>query len=101
VKALNRKVLRDLGLMRGQVVAIAIVITSGMAAFVMFIGAMESLTLTRDRFYREYAFADVFASLKRAPDSLRGRIAAIPGVSVVETRVVAPSSWTSRVSPSP
>ncbi len=90
MKVLNRKVLRDLRHMRGQVLAIAIVITSGMAAFVMFIGAMESLTLTRDRFYREYAFADVFASLKRAPESLRGRIAEIPGVSVVETRVVAP-----------
>jgi len=90
MKALNRKIWRDLRLMRGQVIAIAIVITSGMAAFVMFIGAMESLTLTRDRFYREYAFADVFAPLKRAPESLRDRIAEIPGVAVVETRVVAP-----------
>lgn len=90
MKALNRKVLRDLRLMRGQALAIAIVITSGMAAFVMFIGAMESLTATRDRFYRDYAFADVFVSLKRAPESLRSRIAAIPGVSVAETRVVAP-----------
>src|SRR5207247_10721814 len=31
----------------------------------------------------------VFASVKRAPASLEGRLAAIPGVAVVATRVVA------------
>src|SRR6185503_5203934 len=34
-------------------------------------------------------FADVFASLKRAPFSLEPRIAALSGVAIVATRVVA------------
>jgi len=55
----------------------------------MLIGTMHSLNLTRDRFYKDYRFADLFAQLKRAPDSVMLRIREIPGISHVETRVVA------------
>ncbi len=75
--------------MKGQAFAIVLVITSGIATFVMFVSAMDSLKLTRSRFYRDYEFADAFVSLKRAPESVRNQIAAIPGVNQVETRVVA------------
>lgn len=75
--------------MKGQALAITLVIISGVATFVMLIGTMDSLTLTRDRFYRDYGFADVFLSLKRAPDSLRQRIEELRGISRAETRVVA------------
>jgi putative ABC transport system permease protein len=50
---------------------------------------MDSLNATRDRFYGEYRFADVFASVKRAPESVKKQISGIPGVERVETRVVA------------
>lgn len=89
MRALDKKLWRDLWRMKGQVLAISLVIASGVSTFVMLISAMNSLLLTRDRFYREYDFADVFASLKRAPESLRLRIAGIEGVNRVETRVVA------------
>lgn len=89
MKALDLKLLRDLWRMKGQVFAIALVIVSGVATYVMLISTMDSLNLTRDRFYRDYEFADVFASLKRAPDSLKKRISEIPGVDQVETRVAA------------
>lgn len=89
MKSLDRKILRDTWKMRGQVLAIALVIASGVSTFVMFLGAMNSLNLMREGFYRDYRFAEVFASLKRAPESLRWRIADIPGVRQVETRVVA------------
>ncbi|MDE3110970.1 MAG: ABC transporter permease, partial [Acidobacteriota bacterium] len=39
-------------------------------------------------YYSRYRFADVFASLKRAPDSLKSNIAAIPGVASTQTRIV-------------
>ncbi len=87
-KPLDRKLLRDIWKMRGQALAIALVIACGVAAFIMMISTMDSLNLTMDKFYREYRFADIFASLKRAPDSLKGRIREIPGVDQVETRVV-------------
>ena len=87
LKALDRKVLRDILHLKGQVFAITLVVASGLATFIMFISTIDSLTLTRDAFYRDYRFADAFVSLKRAPESLRQKISGIEGVSVVETRV--------------
>ena len=89
MKALDRKLLRDLWAMKGQAIAIALVIVSGVATFVMFISTMDTLNITRDAFYRDYGFGEVFASLKRAPGSISDRISEIPGVDKVETRVVA------------
>ncbi len=89
MRALHRKLWRDLWKMKGQAFAIVLVIMSGIATFVMLISTMDSLSLTRERFYQDYGFAEVFASLKRAPESVKYRIASIPGVEQVETRVVA------------
>jgi putative ABC transport system permease protein len=89
MSSLDRKLWRDLWAMKGQALAIAVVISSGVATFVMSLSTLHSLKLTQAVFYREYHFADVFASLKRAPESLRESIRAIPGVQQVETRIVA------------
>ena len=75
--------------MKGQVFAITLVVISGVATFIMFISTMDSLSLTRDTFYREYRFADVFINLKRAPESLKQKMEQVPGVYQVETRVSA------------
>ncbi|MFA5080945.1 MAG: ABC transporter permease [Hydrogenophilaceae bacterium] len=87
--ALNRKLLRDLWLMRGQILAIAAVIMGGVATLVMALSTYDSLLETRDRFYRDYRFAEVFAPLKRAPEAMAERLREIPGVRELETRVVA------------
>lgn len=87
--ALDRKLLRDLWEMKGQSVAIASVIAAGVAMFVMYLSNFGSLQRTRAAYYEAARFADVFASLKRAPSSLESRIAAIPGVAHLATRVVA------------
>jgi len=89
VKALDRKLFRDLWHLRGQVLAIAAVIMGGVATMAMSLSTYDSLVATRDRFYAEYRFADVFESLKRAPEPVAERIAAIPGVERMETRVKA------------
>lgn len=75
--------------MKGQVLAITLVVTSGVATFIMFISVMHSLDFTRNKFYREYNFADVFVNLKRAPESLKDKIKSINGVNQLETRVSA------------
>lgn len=87
MKALDRKLFRDLWHMRGQVLAIAAVIMGGVATMVMSLSTYDSLVNTRDRFFSEYRFAEVFASLKRAPEPVAGRLAALPGVETLETRV--------------
>ena len=75
--------------MRGQVLAIAGVIMGGVATLVMSLSTYDSLVTTRDRFYSEYRFADVFTNLKRAPEPVADRLRAIPGVAHLETRVIA------------
>ncbi len=89
MRALDIKVWRELWQMRGQALAIAAVIVSGVTTMVMFLSTYDSLLHTRQTYYRDYRFAEVFASLKRAPNHLVARIAAIPGVERVEARVVA------------
>ena len=89
MKTINKKLFRDLRDTRGQVFAISMVIASGIATFIMAMSTLHSLTTTRDHYYSNYRFADVFASLKRAPESLRERLEKIDGVDKVETRVVA------------
>jgi putative ABC transport system permease protein len=89
VRALDKKLWRELWGMRMQALAIAMVIVSGVAIFIMSLSTLDSLFETRESYYRNNHFAHVFTSLKRAPLSLVSRIEAIPTVDKVETRVVA------------
>jgi len=88
VTALRRKLLRDLRRSRTQVLSIAAVVGCGVMAAMAMRSTLAAVGQARDRYYDEYRFADVFASVERAPESLASRIASIPGVGVVQTRVV-------------
>ena len=90
LNALDLKMWRDLWHLRGQAFAIAAVMASGVACFIMFLTTLDSLHLSRELYYRDYRFAEVFAPLKRAPESVQRRIAEIDGVDMVDTRVIAP-----------
>ncbi len=89
MKAIDRKLWRDLGQMKSQALAIALVVMCGVGTYIMFLSTLGALRTTQDSYYRDYRFAEVFASLKRAPQTLRQRIEAIEGVDQVETRVLA------------
>ncbi len=89
MKAIDKKLWRELWNLRMQVLAIAMVIVGGVSIFIMSLSTLDSLFETRASYYSNHHFAQVFASLKRAPLSLARRIEAIPGVDKVETRVVA------------
>lgn len=88
LSALDRKLLRDLRTARGQALAIALVIGAGVALYVLMLSCFQSLDLTRQTYYAQERFADVFASCKRAPSRLEQDIAEIPGVAAARTRVV-------------
>lgn len=90
MRALDRKLWRDLWNLRGQSLAIIAVMASGVACFIMFMSTLDSLLQSRDRYYSEYRFAEIFVPIKRAPETVALRIAEINGVSKVDTRVVAP-----------
>lgn len=89
MRALDRKLLRDLAASWAQALAIAAVLACGVAMFIMSMTTLVSVERSMENYYRDQRFADVFAHLKRAPNPLGDRIAAIPGVARVETRAVA------------
>lgn len=90
MNTLDRKVFRELWLIRSQVLAIAIVIAAGLSTVIMSYSTLESLQQTREHYYQEYGFADLFSSLKRAPITLVQRITQIPGIAGADPRVLAP-----------
>jgi putative ABC transport system permease protein len=90
MRALDRKLLRDLWHMRGMAMAISLVMIGGISTFVMSRVTYESMTITQARYYVDQRFADVFLNLVRAPESVAGQLRELPGVNQVETRVVAP-----------
>lgn len=85
---LNRKLLRDLSQLKGQAAAIALVMACGVATFVLSVSTYRSLDGALTTYYDRYRFADVFAHLKRAPNAVAARVADVPGVAHVQTRVV-------------
>ncbi|MBL8848380.1 MAG: FtsX-like permease family protein [Planctomycetaceae bacterium] len=88
MSSLDRKLVRNILQMKGQVIAICLVIACGIGAYVMALSTMESLRGTMERYYVRYRFATVFANMKRAPLSLSERMSSIPGVAQVYPRVV-------------
>jgi putative ABC transport system permease protein len=71
-----------------QGIAISLLLACGIALFVMTTSAMRSLETSMQRYYRNYQFADLFVRLTRAPLERADRIARLPGVLRVQTRVI-------------
>ncbi len=88
MRNLDRKLVRDLSHMKGQIIAIILVIAAGIGVFTMSMCAYTSLTKGQDQFYRDFRFADIFSNARRCPDSMIPRLKAISGVSTVETRLI-------------
>ena len=89
MRALDRKVLRDLRLLWSQALTIALVVASGIGGFLATQSGVDSLARARDDFYASGVFADVFASVRRAPDAVLDRIREWPDVVDVQGTVEA------------
>lgn len=87
MKALHYKLAREVWQHRGQMLSIAAVVAVAVMTVLTMRGTYESLVSARDRYYRDARFPDVWVPLERAPESLRRRIEALPGVAAVDTRV--------------
>lgn len=84
---LDLKLLRDLKALKSQALAVALVMACGLAMMIMTRSLISSLETTRDTYYRDNRFAEIFARLKRAPNSVGARLAAIPGVAAAQTGI--------------
>lgn len=84
---LNRKLLRELWTLKGQMLSIALVVAVGIMSIVTMRGSYDSLANAQQNYYRETRFADIWVSLVRAPLSVLPVLEAIPGVEASDTRV--------------
>ena len=84
---LDRKLLRDLKRLKGQIAAVSCVMACGLAMLIMARSLISSLDGTRADYYESNRFADVFGSVKRAPNQFGERLAALPGVAGVQTGI--------------
>ena len=88
VSVLDRKLLRDLMRLKGQALTIALVVAVGVANYITLRSAWRALGDSKAAYYEEYRFADVFARLKRAPDSVAEQLGEVSGVASVYPRIV-------------
>jgi putative ABC transport system permease protein len=89
MRAIDRKLVRDLRGMRGQAIAIVLVILAGVSTYVAMTSVMHSLVQSQEVYYQEYRFADGFASVRRSPERVADRLRDVPGIGEVQSRVSA------------
>lgn len=87
IRAIDRKLLRDVWRLRSQVIAISLVVACGIATYILASSALDSLKEAKEIYYERYRMADLFASAKRAPLILVEQLREIDGVSAVDARV--------------
>jgi putative ABC transport system permease protein len=88
MRALDKKLLRDMKRLWAQSLAVALVMASGVATMLIGMGAYDSLYETRAAYYERNAFADVFAFAVRAPKRALEDVRNLDGVAAAEARVV-------------
>lgn len=81
------KLLRDVWRLRSQSLAISLVVAAGVGMVIMSFGLIRSLEATRSAYYEAYRFADVFAPVRRAPQSVMQDVARITGIAAAESRI--------------
>jgi putative ABC transport system permease protein len=88
MKALDRKLIRDVKRMWAQALAVALVMAAGVATLLIGVGAYQSLSETRRAYYDRYQFADIFVTVERAPNAILNELRELPGVARAEIRIV-------------
>jgi putative ABC transport system permease protein len=88
MRALDLKLLREVRRHWIQIASIALVMGCGTMTIMGLRSTLTSIRAARDDYYAEYRFADVFARVERAPNDVARRLASVPGVATVQTRIV-------------
>jgi putative ABC transport system permease protein len=88
VRAFNKKLLRDLSELKIQGLTLSFLLISGVSLLVASWSAYNSLSRAQHDYYEGYGFADVFAELKSAPESILSRLASIQEIERIESRII-------------
>ena len=91
MRALDRKLLRDLRRIWAQTLAIALVLGCGIMVLVAATTTQGTLSGTQTAYYERQRFADVFSGLTRAPQSVVDQASRIEGVLQAEGRISFPA----------
>ena len=91
MRALHRKLWRDLARLWSQALTIALVVGSAVAGFMTTQSTVASLIHARDEFYAQAHFADLFTSVRRAPLSALQEITRVPGVADAQATLEKPA----------
>jgi putative ABC transport system permease protein len=87
VSPLDRKLLRDITRLRGQIIAIVLVVACGVASYVAMLSVHASLRRSGETYFVHARFPDAFVRVQRAPAALVDRLRELPGVIDVEARI--------------
>ncbi|MDC8802252.1 FtsX-like permease family protein [Halomonas pacifica] len=90
MRALQRKLLRELWRLKGQGLAIAAVVASAVITLVVAVTTLDALQRAQADFYASHRFAELFVDLKRAPLSLVARLETLDGVNHLAPRIRVP-----------
>ena len=87
MKVLNRKVLRELVLSKGLLLAITSLIAVGVMCFIYMRSAYNNLDQAKQEYYQQCRMADFWIDLKKAPLAELDLLAQLPGVSEIRPRI--------------
>ncbi len=88
VKPIDRKLLRDLSRLKGQIVTVSLVVAAGLTCLVAIYSTLRSIESSMGAYYERNRFADVFAHAKKVPEAVQRRLEAVEGVQTLDTRIV-------------
>lgn len=88
MRTLDLKVFRDALHLKGQLLAVTVLVACGVAVFIMLRSMYGYLNGSQDGYYADYGFGDVFAHATRVPSAVEDELAAVAGVDRVYTRIV-------------
>ncbi|UCE60314.1 MAG: FtsX-like permease family protein [Phycisphaerales bacterium] len=88
MRVLTRKLWREIFNSAGVLATVVVIIMVGTSSFICVKSAQRILETSQEAYYRDYRFADFWVNVKKAPLSAVKRVADLPGVAAVESRVV-------------
>lgn len=88
MRTLDKKLVRDLSTMKGQLAALVLIMACGVASLVTLFTVHRGLEASRAAYYGRYRMADIFAGCKRAPRSVLHHLENVPGVREAQGRIV-------------
>ncbi|MBB6218583.1 putative ABC transport system permease protein [Anaerosolibacter carboniphilus] len=83
-----KKFYRDLGESKGQFISVLAVVIIGVMFYTGLNSALENLSESGNKHFKDYRLADLWSSVYRAPEGVMKRIETIPGVQMAIGRIV-------------